>query len=92
LRVSDCFRESLAAVLGITVKNAIRILDTLVTAEVVIEVTHRSKRRLFALAGLVPIRDAVRPPYRPIWGEVAAGHALMTLKSNQKPRLLRSQP
>jgi hypothetical protein len=56
---------TLAAVLGITVKNAIRILDTLVTAEVVIEVTHRSKRRLFALAGLVPIRDAVRPPYRP---------------------------
>ena len=56
---------TLARVLGIAVKNAIRILDTLVAAEVAIEVTHRSKRRLFALAGLVPIRDAVRPPYRP---------------------------
>jgi hypothetical protein len=55
---------TLARVLGIAVKNAIRILDTLVSAEVAIEVTHRSKRRLFALAGLVPIRDAVRPPYR----------------------------
>ena len=56
---------TLARVLGIAVKNAIRILDTLVAAEVAIEVTHRSKRPLFALAGLVPIRDAVRPPYRP---------------------------
>jgi hypothetical protein len=55
---------TLARVLGIAVKNAIRILDTLVAAEVAIEVTHRSKRRLFALSGLVPIRDAVRPPYR----------------------------
>ncbi len=55
---------TLARVLGIAVKNAIRILDTLVSAEVAIEVTHRSKRRLFALSGLVPIRDAVRPPYR----------------------------
>ena len=56
---------TLAHVLGIAVKNAIRILDTLVAAEVAIEVTHRSKRRLFALEGLAPIRDAVRPPYRP---------------------------
>jgi hypothetical protein len=56
---------TLARVLGIAVKNAIRILDTLVAAEVAIEVTHRSKRPLFALAGLGPIRDAVHPPYRP---------------------------
>jgi hypothetical protein len=46
-------------------EKAIRILDTLVAAEVAIEVTHRSKRRLFALSGLVPIRDVVKPPYRP---------------------------
>lgn len=26
---------------------------------------HRAKRRLFALQGIAPLRDAVRPPYRP---------------------------
>jgi hypothetical protein len=28
-------------------------------------VTHRSKRRLFGLNGLTPLRDVVRPPYQP---------------------------
>ncbi len=56
---------SLARILGIAVKNAIRILDELQAAEIAIEVTHRSKRRLFGLAGLAPLRDVVRPPYRP---------------------------
>jgi hypothetical protein len=55
---------SLAGVLGIAVKNAIRILDELQAAEIAIEVTHRSKRRLFGLKGLAPLRDVVRPPYR----------------------------
>jgi hypothetical protein len=40
---------SLAGILGIAVKNAIRILDELQAAEIAIEVTHRSKRRLFGL-------------------------------------------
>ncbi|HUZ63625.1 MAG TPA: hypothetical protein VMU82_07920, partial [Acetobacteraceae bacterium] len=56
---------SLAGILGIAVKNAIRILDALQAAEIAIEVTHRSKRRLFGLKGLAPLRDVVRPPYRP---------------------------
>ena len=56
---------TLARVLGIAVKNAIRILDTLVAADIAIEVTHRSKRRLFGLQGLTPLRDVVQPPYRP---------------------------
>lgn len=56
---------SLARILGIAVKNAIRLLDELCAAEIAIEVTHRSKRRLFGLAGLAPLREAVRPPYRP---------------------------
>ncbi len=56
---------SLAGILGIAVKNAIRILDELQVAEIAIEVTHRSKRRLFGLKGLAPLRDVVRPPYRP---------------------------
>ena len=56
---------SLARILGIAVKNAIRLLDELCAAKIAIEVTQRSKRRLFGLAGLAPLRDAVRPPYRP---------------------------
>ena len=56
---------TLARILGIAVKNAIRILDELVAAEIAIEVTHRSKRRLFGLKGLAPLREVVRPPYRP---------------------------
>jgi hypothetical protein len=56
---------TLARILGIAVKNAIRILDALVKAEIAIEVAHRAKRRLFALQGLDPLRHVVQPPYRP---------------------------
>jgi hypothetical protein len=47
------------------VKNAIALLDEFHAAGIVVEVTHRSKRRLFGLAGLAPLRDEVRPPRRP---------------------------
>jgi hypothetical protein len=56
---------TLARILGIAVKNAIRILGVLASAEIAIEVTHRPKRRLFGLQGLASLRDVVRPPYRP---------------------------
>jgi hypothetical protein len=56
---------SLAAGLGMAVKNATLLLDDFCAAGIVIEVTHRSKRRLFGLTGLAPLRDVVRPPYRP---------------------------
>ena len=56
---------TLAASLGVTVKSAIRLLDGLVTAGVAVEVTRRSKRRLFGLKGMAPLGEAVRPPYRP---------------------------
>jgi hypothetical protein len=56
---------SLAGILGIAVKNAIRILDALQAAEIAVEVTHRSMRRLFGLKGLAPLREVVRAPYRP---------------------------
>jgi hypothetical protein len=56
---------TLAGALGIAVKNAIRILDQLCAAGIALELTHRSKRRLFGLSGLARLRDAVAPPYRP---------------------------
>jgi hypothetical protein len=57
--------SSLAAGLGMAVKNATLLLDDFCAAGIAIEVTHRSKRRLFGLTGLAPLRDVVRPPYRP---------------------------
>jgi hypothetical protein len=59
---------SLAAGLGIAVKSAIRLLDGLRAAGVAVEVTHRAKRRLFGLAGMAPLGEVVRPPYRPAPG------------------------
>jgi hypothetical protein len=56
---------TLAAGLGMAVKNAIALLADFAEAEIVVEVTHRSKRRLFGLAGLAPLRDEVAPPRRP---------------------------
>ena len=56
---------TLARILGIAVKNAIRILDELLATGTAIEVTHRSKRRLFGLQGLTPLQQVVQPPYRP---------------------------
>jgi len=56
---------SLAAGLGIAVKNAIRLLDDFVDGGIAVEVTHRSRRRLFGLKAMAPLADAVRLPYRP---------------------------
>lgn len=56
---------TLAAALGIAVKNAARLLDDFCRDGIAIEVTHRAKRRLFALAHLAPLRDCVTAPKRP---------------------------
>jgi hypothetical protein len=56
---------TLAAGLDMAVKNAIALLDAFKEAEIIVEVTHRSKRRLFGLIGLAPLRDEVAPPRRP---------------------------
>jgi hypothetical protein len=56
---------SLAAGLGMAVKNAAELLAGLCGDGIAVEVTHRCKRRLFGLAGLAPLRDEVAPPRRP---------------------------
>jgi hypothetical protein len=56
---------TIARILGIAVKNAIRLLDEVCAAGIAVEVTYRSKSRLFGLAVLPPLREAVRLPYRP---------------------------
>ena len=56
---------TLAGGLGMAVKNATALLDAFARSGIAVEVTHRSKRRLFGLAGLAPLREQVRPPRRP---------------------------
>ena len=56
---------TVAKSLGLAVKNAIRLLESLVAAGVAVEVTHRAKRRLFGLQAMVPLGNVVQPPYRP---------------------------
>lgn len=69
---------ALATALGLAVKTAIRLLDVLVAAGVAVEVTHRSKRRLFGLKGLAPLAAVVRPPYRPEPGRGRGRPPLLT--------------
>lgn len=56
---------TLVAALDVAVKTAIRLLDRLLAAGIAVEVTRRSKWRLFGLKGMERLADAVRPPCRP---------------------------
>ena len=56
---------SLATSLGMAVKNALLLLEEFCAAGIVVEMTHRSRRRIFGLAGLAPLRNEVAPPRRP---------------------------
>jgi hypothetical protein len=47
-----------------SIKCAGELLDQFVTEGIAVEVTHRSARRLFGLAGLAPLRDAVQVSHR----------------------------
>ena len=76
---------SLAAGLGVAVKNAARLLDELRAAGVAVEVTHRSKRRLFALATLAPLREGVAPPRRPMPGRGRGRPRTVPLKAEVPP-------
>ena len=76
---------TLARAIGMSVKCATELLDRFVAADVAVEVTHRSARRLFGLKGLAPLRAVVQPPGRPdpkIAGRVGLG----TKPSKMTPR------
>jgi hypothetical protein len=69
---------SLAHSLGIAVKNATLLLDAFVACGIAIEVTHRSKRRLYGLKHLAPLRDDAKPPRRVRSPRVMARHGAGT--------------
>ena len=56
---------TLAGAIGMSIRRAIDLLEGFVRDDLVVEVTHRAKRRLFALRGLTPMRDEILPPRRP---------------------------
>ncbi|WP_367161261.1 hypothetical protein ABUE34_15595 (plasmid) [Kozakia baliensis] len=58
----------LSELLGVSLKAAYLHLERFLADGLVVEVTHRSARRLFALTGLEPLREAVTPPRRPVPG------------------------
>jgi hypothetical protein len=59
---------TLGQALGMATNNATRLLDGFVRLGVARELTHRSKRRLYGLNHLAPLRDAAAPPRRPMPG------------------------
>jgi hypothetical protein len=63
------------------VKNATELLTGFRGDGIAVEVTHRSKRRLFGLAALAPLRDEVAPPRRPEPG-----------RGRGRPRAIRIEP
>jgi hypothetical protein len=59
---------TLAKAIGMSIRSATDLLDEFLSDGLVVEVTHRAKRRLFALRGLTPLRDEIAPPRRPLPG------------------------
>jgi hypothetical protein len=59
---------SLGQALGMAAKNATRLLEGFVVLGIASEVTHRSKRRLYGLKHLAPLREAAAPPRRALPG------------------------
>jgi hypothetical protein len=59
---------TLGQALGMATNNATRLLDGFVVLGVASEVTHRSKRRLYGLKHLAPLREAAAPPRHPVPG------------------------
>jgi hypothetical protein len=78
---------SLAELLEISIKNAIRLLDGFVVQGIVLEITHRAKRRLYALKHLAPLRDATAPPRQPLPGRRPSrpSAAMMTAAMDEVP-------
>lgn len=79
---------SLATGLGMAVKNALELLDSFCADGIAIEVTHRSKRRLFGLKGLAPLRDEVSPPRRPEPGRGRGRPPVIRIEAESSPASL----
>jgi hypothetical protein len=76
---------SLGAALGMAVKNAAMLLAQFQTAGIALEVSHRSKRRLYGLTTLAPLRAEVAPPRRPEPGRGRGRPPILPVKEESLP-------
>jgi len=76
---------SLGAALGMAVKNAAVLLAQFQAAGIALEVSHRSKRRLYGLTTLAPLRAEVAPPRRPELGRGRGRPPILPLKEESIP-------
>lgn len=76
---------SIALGLGMAVKNAAQLLEDFCASGIAIEVTHRSRRRLFGLAGLAPLREEVAPPRRPEPGRGRGRPRIIPIEAESPP-------
>lgn len=53
--------STLAARLSMSIKAACQLLERFLKKRLIVEVTHRSARRLFALQDMAPLRETVQP-------------------------------
>jgi hypothetical protein len=60
--------STLARSVGMSIKCAGELMERFVAAEIAVEVTHRSARRLFGLVGMAPVRDVTTAPRCPVPG------------------------
>lgn len=56
---------SIAAMTGLSIKTTLQTLERFENDGIVVEITHRSAHRLFAMSNLAPLRAATREPKRP---------------------------
>jgi hypothetical protein len=74
--------RSLAEGLGMAVQNASALLDGFVAEGLIIEVSRRSKRRLYGLLALARLRDVVAEPRRPEQGGGPVGRAIASSRQS----------
>jgi hypothetical protein len=86
---------SLGQAVGMATKNAGHLLEGFVVLGIASEVTHRSKRRLYGLKHLAPLREAAAPPRRPLPGRRPgrpSGSPFPTSDENEGPAATASVP
>jgi hypothetical protein len=82
---------AVAAMLDIAPKNAIRLLEELLADGVIIEVSRRAKRRLYALPNMAPLRESAAEPKRPEFGRGRGRPPEVTLEPDtEEPAPIRS--
>jgi hypothetical protein len=60
--------KTLSEALAMAPKNAGQLLEAFAADGLVVEVSHRTRHRLYGLAALAPLRDAATEPRRPLPG------------------------